>query len=240
MLFFSSGAFFLYQIDRAFSFSPEDTVNAPERVEWNNGHRSYSMASTAASALLMAILLPRLPVFILPWLAAIGVLGIVHALPSMGGRRRLKSIPYLKTASISIAWMVGGVIIPLTITGISSVALISLLCLYRLPVIVSNQLVADFVDREGDQTVSHKSILTTFSERRVKLIVLSLLGSSAVFGVLVLMMTGSYLLVSVDMVGLFLMLYFCLRDHPLTRNTSFILDVLVGWPLITFLLWSLL
>ena len=183
----------------------------------------------------MALLVPQTPPYVLPWLAAIGIIGIAHALPSIGGRRRLKSVPYLKTASISIAWIAGGVLIPIAMTGNNSVVTIGILCLYRLPVIISNQLVADFVDRDGDQSVGNQSILGTLPAKRVQFIVIFLLGTSVVFGLVLAMLTGNYLLVSVDVIGVLIMLVLCIRDRPVLRNISFTLDLLVGWPLLTFL-----
>lgn len=239
-LFFSAGAFFLYQVDRAFSFSREDKFNNPERVEWIAAHRRFVTWSMGASAVVLISILPWLPAEVIPVSALIGIVGIVHALPGIPGRRRIKSFPLVKTGSIAGAWILGGVILPLGIVGDVQPVMIGLICVYRLPIILANLMVADFLDRHGDRKAGLNSFYARWPEKRIKQIAIWLISFSAVTGIAVALIIYSPMLILVDIMGHGFMIYLVVRSHHLTAESLYRLDILVGWPLVTFVISSIL
>ena len=241
ILFFSAGAFILYQIDRAVLISPEDGVNVPEREVWFRDHRVYVVISVSFSSTIACVAALGLPLSVVVLGAFVGLAGIMHALPEIGGRRRLKSFGILKSTSIAGAWIVGGVVIPIVYVSAGntiSSSVIWLLAFYRIPILFSNLLVADFLDRRGDNDFGLRSLGFQLPWQTIRILSILLLLVSAVVGLsgaqfMDIFKTG-YSLLFVDLVGHVLIGTVICWKGSIGRERLILLDLLVGWPAVTF------
>jgi hypothetical protein len=245
VLFFCAGAFILYQIDRAFSFSPEDRVNAPDRDNWSRSHRGYVAASLVGACVALVSALPHLPLPLLVVSAFVGLAGVLHALPAIGGVRRFKSFGALKSVAIVLAWIGGGVVIPLVLGPVDfrgGIPIIVFLVVYRTPVVTANLLAADYLDRAGDLSVGLESVGHTIEWSRLRHISLALLLFSVMSGILGTAYLGQagpgWSLLAVDVVGHLAAAGVIARNSPVSRYRLLVLDLFVGWPAITYLVFS--
>ena len=107
-----AGAALVYWADRVLGFSPEDEHAHPDRVAWVRQHRRWLYVEGTALAVTLAAALPLLTAHTLGVAALCGGLGIVHVLPVLPGRRRMKAIGRGRTPTIALAWSVGSVLLP--------------------------------------------------------------------------------------------------------------------------------
>jgi hypothetical protein len=153
LLLASVGAFLVYRVDRLLIPSPEDRVNAADRVDFTSRYR----ALLVVVALLMTIAAAWAAFHLeLAWMevsALVGLMGLVYPLRVLPGGRRPKDIPWLKTLLIAGCWVGGGVLLPAllpsgheTVDGVQ----LALVGGYRVLYVLPNLWLADWKDREGD------------------------------------------------------------------------------------------
>jgi len=241
ILFFAAGAFILYQGDRAFSFSPEDGTNVPDRESWFRVHRFYVRTSIVTALVGVAIASWHLPGLVVAISAMVGLAGVLHALPAFGGKRRFKSFGVLKTLAITGSWIVGGIVIPISFSGVSTshMAIMAFLVVYRIPIILSNLLVSDFLDRQGDLSEGLKSVGYTISWPRLRFISRLLLMFSIIVGIAGVLILGDrgpgLVLLVVDLCGTVFLFAILTTGARMNRERLFMMDILVGWPVVTYL-----
>lgn len=107
-----AGAALVYWADRVLGFSPEDEHAHPDRVVWVRQYRRWLYVEGTALAVTLTAALPLLTAHTLGVAALCGGLGIVHVLPVLPGRRRMKAIGRGRTPTIALAWSVGSVLLP--------------------------------------------------------------------------------------------------------------------------------
>ena len=147
------GSFLVYRVDRLFVHSPEDVVNANERVGFTVQYRVVLVAIAVVMTFAAAWAAFHLELAWMEVSLAVGMLGLVYPLRILPGGRRPKDIPWLKTLLIAGCWVGGGVVLPAVMPNQGpSVRFEALLTLvvYRTLNIIPNLLIADWVDRVGD------------------------------------------------------------------------------------------
>lgn len=106
------GSSLVYWSDRVLGYSPEDIDAHPDRVAWVRSHRTVLTVEAAALSAGLLFVLPMLRVDTLMAAALCGLLGLVHVVPVLPGRRRMKALPWGKRTSIAATWAVGSTVLP--------------------------------------------------------------------------------------------------------------------------------
>ena len=147
------GAFLVYRVDRLFVHSPEDVVNANERVGFTVQYRVVLVAIAVVMTFAAAWAAFHLELAWMEVSLAVGMLGLVYPLRILPGGRRPKDILWLKTLLIAGCWVGGGVLLPALMPGQGEpvdVAALALVGIYRTLFVLPNLWVADWLDRVGD------------------------------------------------------------------------------------------
>jgi len=152
-----AGAALVYWADRVLGFSPEDEHAHPDRIVWVETYRLWLYVEGVSLAVLLAASLPRLTGRTIVVAAICGGLAVVHVLPVLPGRRRMKAMGRGQAVTIAFAWAVGSVLLPwieaggggrvsfsVSGTTVGTVFLAQFLAVY------ANVLVAGWSDRRGD------------------------------------------------------------------------------------------
>lgn len=228
------GTFLVYQFERALHPSPEDAFNHPARLAWSARHRRYVWISSVVALAGALATLPFLRPATLGVGAALGVLSGFYMLPVGAGRRRLKSIWYLKPLTIAGAWAVGGVVLPVIEAGTPVTLAVVAFLGYRLLFVLPNALLADWPDRYGDAQVGLSTFATRYDLTRIQQWIGGVLFVGFCGGVGVLVEGSASWLLGVDLLGLGLMAILTLRPLPHSRwFFGFVLDAIVAWPIVT-------
>jgi hypothetical protein len=241
LLLASVGAFLVYRVDRLLIPSPEDRVNAADRVDFTSRYR----ALLVVVALLMTIAAAWAAFHLeLAWMevsALVGLMGLVYPLRVLPGGRRPKDIPWLKTLLIAGCWVSGGVLLPALMPTRGEpvdVFALALVGIYRTLFVLPNLWVADWQDREGDACFDVIGWAGQLSEadlicwiKSAWCLAIGLLFSMAAFG----LPSQLLILESVLVTGS--------TRHAISvcrKGTGgmAILDLWIGSPLITWLLWG--
>lgn len=231
----ASGALLVYHADRAFFKASEDVANAPERLLWYKEHRVYLFISTSVAGAGVILGACLVDFTVLLWGTSIGVVGLLYAAPLPFISSRIKDVPFLKTLLIVACWVIGGVILP-TKDGISTPELIliaSFKCLYIFP----NVLMAEWVDRSGDEQQG----IVTFGAQ----LTLPMIQIISVVGLLVsilLLWHWSFLftrldVLAIDLFGMFGMLIMLFTNESWNGERIIWLDLWVGSGLVTWVFW---
>jgi len=232
----AAGALLVYHTDRAVFNSEEDKGNAPHRLEWYGRHRSYLIVSTILAILGIGVSVFILPVYVLISGAILGVLGLLYAAPLFNRKLRLKNIPIVKSVLILFCWVGGGLVLPLW--GSVSATTLVLFALYRCLYLLPNLLLAEWVDSPGDTIVGIRSMGASMSIRAIRITaVLSFLGAVACSITLIYHGVNSILL-AVDMIGFCATIWMINSISKWSTNHIVWLDLLVGFPAITWLVYS--
>ena len=118
------------------------------------------------------------------------------------GRRRLKTIWWLKPLAIAGAWAVGGVVVPAVEAGRGAVPVVVGIAVYRLLLILPNVLLADWLDRAGDARAGLGTAATHLGPEPLRRTALGLLGLGAGVGAGLVGLAGvPAWLVGLDLVG---------------------------------------
>ena len=149
VLMASCGALIVYHVDRALLKSPEDSINAQDRVQWFDSRMPFVGVSTFFAAIGAIWGATQTSTDILMFALVMGFIGLFYSVPVLTGKKRLKDYPFLKTALILCCWVGGGVLLP--VVGQAEPELIWAFAAYRTCSIIPNLLVADWVDQTGDR-----------------------------------------------------------------------------------------
>ena len=211
--------------------APEDAGNHPGRTRWVARHRLRLVALCGASTA-GGLWLAR-GFGLATWAAALALVGAsaAYALPLAG--RRLKTLPVVKPLVVGVAWALATVALPLLETSGRVAGAGWMLTGVRLLTVAANVLVHDWADRAGDARAGAGTLPEGWQWKHLRraagaLVVLALALDgvlAAVFGPLAL----------VDAGGLVLFLAVLYREPPPGWRTSLALDLIVAWPLVTWL-----
>ena len=229
------GTALVYQLDRGLDFSPEDRFNRPAYGAWRRAHRDYVRGTVLLCTVVGIGMLPFLrPVTIAAGLG-LGLVGLLHVIPVLGPRRRLKTFAWLKPLSISAVWALGGVLLPVLEADRSITVGVAALAGYRFVIVLVNTLLADWGDRDGDARANLQTLATEWSSPTLFYVVRGLLLTTLAAGLIV---TAGYRLplLLVDLGGL-LAMFVLVRgsETGLTRARRVAIDAVVAWPAVTAL-----
>ena len=231
------GTFLVYQGERALFEAPEDAFNQPQRQGWVRRHRGFVRGASGVAAVAALAMLPLLRPVTLAVSVGLAGVSLLYVAPLLPGRRRLKTIWYVKPLAFSGAWAMGGVVLPVLEADAPLHAGVWLLVVYRFLFVWPNVLLADWADREGDARAGLRTVATEWSSRRLHGLA-ALAPALAVAGALgAILWYDSPRLLYLDAIGPALMLAAVgLRPGSHARFFySFIIDALVAWPLLTWL-----
>lgn len=244
----SVGAFLVYRVDRLLIDSPEDALNTPERLDFSRRHRLVLLASAAGLMVMAMALALTMRVLWLEMALVVGIAGLVYPLKILPGGQRPKDIAWLKTALVACCWVGGGVLLPLVLfSGGVSLVVAAAVGVYRVLWIVPNLLASDWIDRAGDQAAGSGNLVASWSVRRAQRVLW--LGLSAA-GLLASFLAFSGLppgWLAMDFAGMAILSWAAWRvircdesdvvsaEKPHAAHIV-VLDVLVAWPLLTWIL----
>lgn len=232
------GAFLVYRVDRLFVSSPEDAVNAADRVGFTTRYRVILVSLAVAMTLAAAWAAFHLELAWMEVSFAVGLLGLVYPLRILPGGRRPKDIPWLKTTLIAGCWVGGGVLLPAVMPGngpaVGGLEL-ALLGVYRILFVLPNLWLADWLDRAGDAGSGVPGWGGNLTERW-------LMGVLA-GGVLLLAGMGFARfqpgLLIIDGALFLGMLGYAWRMRRTGKGSITALDLWVGAPMLTWVIWTL-
>ena len=220
----------IYQIEHWAPWAREDALNHPERRAWwaaRAGLRLAWLVGLGATALALAVTL-RGPVLVLGFV--LGGAVVLYVVPLLPGRRRLKASRWATPLVVSLAWALGGVVVPVLHAGAGvSVGVLAFVA-YRAALVWPNVLLADWPDRAGDARAGLRTLASTMAPGRLRqlaaapLVVALLAGGGAVLGGFVPALFAFMLVVVLG---------------PWPREGWFYplgLDLLVAWPLVPALI----
>lgn len=231
-----AGTLLVYQAERFVYRAAEDEINQPKRIAWAKENRVYVRGSLLAALVGALLVLPRLRPEVLVVGAGLAVLSTVYMLPVLPGKKRLKGAGYLKPGAIALGWSVGGVVLPVLEVQQALSLTVVLLGGYRFFLVFANALVSDWPDRKGDEAVglvtpagrNEEGVLRRFA-------LLAVLVSMGLGVILLWKGTVPRMLLLVDGVGLVLLATWIAGPWYKRWYFGLILDVLVAWPVVTFL-----
>ncbi|MBO6575508.1 MAG: UbiA prenyltransferase family protein [Rhodothermales bacterium] len=226
----AAGSFAIYLLDRAWPFSPEDAANRPERATWHGDHRWYRFPALILAIGLSLWALLQLPRAVWLFAAALTVLAGLHAVP-LGGRR-LKASAWLKPSLVAAAWAAGAVLIVPFATGGEITRAVVLLLAVRGLTVAANVVLTDLADSEGDAAAGLTSLATRSGERAVRSLASALIIAGAVLCLAQFVRSGNVLW-SVEALGL--VLYLAVVQRRAALPEPIVLDLLVAWPAVTWL-----
>ena len=152
-----AGAALVYWADRVLGFSPEDEHAHPDRVVWVETYRRWLYVEGVSLAVMLVASLPRLTGRTIVVAAMCGGLAVVHVLPVLPGRRRMKAMGRGQAVTIALTWAVGSVLLPWVEAGagmgsgsrVSGVTVGGVFLAQTL-IVYANVVVAGWTDRRGD------------------------------------------------------------------------------------------
>ncbi len=166
------GTWAVYLWDAGNGITREDQINQPERAKF---YRTYPLFRHTIPIML------TIPTALAIWLAqpswetdllllamiTIGAAYVLRIIPTKYTRKRLKEIGSIKTYLITIAWLLGGVFLPLS-AGVRTDAgpaaplwvILSFLCL----LLFFDTLALDYRDRRGDKSSGLVTIAVTIGK----------------------------------------------------------------------------
>jgi len=236
----SAGAFLIYQVDRAFFPAPEDALNQPDRLDWVGRHRGWVWGASLTAGVVALVMIPLLKSGTLVLGVLLGLIGLLYVGPFFPHRRRLKAFGSWKPWVIGLAWVVGGVILPVVEAGGAVSGKVVALAVYRMLFLIPNVLLSDWPDRKGDALIGIRTPATWLPLQRLQQIA-ALSAMAALVGALfAIWFFEGPLLLYVDMAGPGLMLVMVLRTLPTSRwFYGFLIDAIVAWPAVTAIVWML-
>ena len=191
------GSWAVYLRDSAASCDAEDSISQPRRAAIFRGSTLWCVVLPMISgALAVAFgLLARPSAETLVLLGVVGVLGLLHALPSSrNGRKKgfaTKRFAAVKSIVVSIAWAVAAVGLPVLESGGDQNRSITMaaiwLAMLLVPLLLADSLLLDLRDRLADRDFGLRTIAVRVGPRGIHALVGSLLG----LGVMMILLGAS-------------------------------------------------
>lgn len=229
------GTSLLYLADRALGPSPEDRVNRPGRLEWRRQNWLWILAEALGLTTGILACLPFLQGRTMLAGIGIGGLGLVHVLPGLGGWGG-KPSGWGKPLLVSGVWAAGAVLLPVVEAGHDLTPAVYFVLGYRWLLILPNVLFADWSDRKGDRAAGLRSWARGWSLSRVRW------GGSLLAGTAALAAGGAvasgwapWILLVDALGGGAMVLGIWTLDPGASARQALLLDLLVGWPVVTAL-----
>ena len=225
----AAGVFLIYVVDRAWTRAPEDRANRPARVRWHKRHAWYRWAAAAAAFAAMGWAIPSLPGSAVAAAGALGAAGLVHVVSGAPKRH-----PLAKPAAIAAGWGIGSVLLPVLLAQPAAAMILAILFV-RSAAVAANVLLSDIHDTEGDRAESLPSVAGvrgTAAARGGAQI--CLLAAAAV--ALVAFAAWDSPLWGIEASGLII---FGATAHWKNTPHPVVLDLLVGWPAVTWAVFAL-
>jgi len=231
------GTALVYWVDRVLGFSPEDRYAHPDRVAWVDAHRTWLQVEAVGLVVIGGVSLSCLRPETIVGAVIFGCISLVHVVPVLPGKRRVKALEWGKRSSIAAAWAFGAVLLPWLEAGRldASAWLLAGLVASRFGAVWANLVMADWADRPGDQTAG----LPTLSAPSEQAVRLRATVATAGSGVLVAVLGGAGMipptLAAVEAAGALALTVAVwtvqLRQYP---HHLLVLDALIGWPVLTY------
>jgi hypothetical protein len=253
------GAALVYWADRVLGFSPEDRYAHPDRVAWVDAHRPWLWVEAVGLVVIGGVSLTWLRPETIVGAVIFGGISLVHVVPVLPGKRRVKALKWGKRSSIAAAWALGAVLLPWLEAGRldTSVWLLAGLVASRFAAVWANLVMADWADRPGDHTAGLPT-LSAPSEQAVRVratvatagsgVLIAVLGGAGMIplvlatagsGVLIAVLGGAGMiplaLAAVEAAGALALTVAVWTVQPRRyRHHLLVLDALIGWPVLTY------
>lgn len=232
------GTLLVYQLDRELGWSPEDRFNQPERQAWMRRHRTYVWSTVAGGTVFGVAAVPFLRPVTVGVGIGIGGIGILHVIPLLPGRRRLKAIGLVKPLTIGAAWALGSVLLPVIEAKAPVTKGDMALVGYRFCFVVPTVLLADLADRKGDARAGLHTVATRWTASQLRKMAGGILIFAVGGGLVAIWGFGAPALLYVDLIGPLLMGGVVGRWPSWSRWTRDMgPDLLVAWPAVTAAVW---
>ena len=173
------GTLGLYLLDSVRSAEREDAISQPERASYFRKHRAPAVISSFASLVLALVCIglarPGWGAWcILFLLALLGGSYLSPVIPLRGGWATLKSFSYVKPVTISLAWLLGALLVGWDSVGSStpggSISHSLLFALSTLPLLLLDSIWLDRRDRLADVAFGHPTISSAISAEWFQLV----------------------------------------------------------------------
>lgn len=227
----------MYWADRVLGFSPEDRYAHPDRVAWVDAHRTWLWIEAVGLVVIGGVSLAWLRPETVFGAIICGCIALVHVVPILPGKRRIKALAWGKRSSIAAAWALGAVLLPWVEAGRldASAGLLTGLVACRFAAVWANLMMADWADRPGDESAG----LPTYSAPSGRMVRLRATVASVVSGMLIVVLGGAGLippaLAAVEAVGAVALAVAVWTVEPSRdRHHLLLLDALIGWPVLTY------
>jgi len=152
-----AGTFLVYGLDRRMPFSPEDRVGFHDR----RGVPAWALAVDGVVMICACLALSaaaRIMVF------GLGAFSMAYVMPVLPGRRRMKDIPFVKSALVAMGWATACVLVPLfDAPGAHMGRKAYMLAAYRTLFLLPNAILADWPDRFADQRMGIRTLANSVS-----------------------------------------------------------------------------
>ena len=244
VLIASAGAFLIYQIDRIWLYSPEDAINQPDRVRWYKKNQAINRVLSAVAAGASLIALFWISKHTLLICLGVGLAGLVYLIPMGPTSFRIKGVWFGKPLIITLCWGFGAVILPVLDAGIPIDENVFTFFLYRILLVLSNVILADLPDREGDLASGLKTMAVLFSRKRLVKLALFFAAASASLGLMYGIILLREPILFVDLIGACLMM--CVAIHAYSEQTTatqftygYVPDLIIAWPAVTVIVYYL-
>lgn len=229
------GTTLIYLVDRVLGRSPEDHVNQPGRLNWARHYQGWIRAQVGFLCTGVVLSFPLLQWNTLGAAALLGGIGGVHLWSGLSGSGGAVMARLFKPLAVAGTWAVGAVVLPVIESGGSLSVPVLGLVIYRLLFILPNVLLCDWGDRAGDVAAGLQPWTEEATARGVRwgasgLLLLAVAGAAGATTV-----HPQPVLLGVDAIGPLLMLGAVWTADPGRAGHRLVLDLLVGWPVVTAL-----
>ena len=235
-----ASAFLIYLADRVWFNREEDKINDPERRVWYSLHPHFAWIAGAVALIVILLCIPFLPITAIGVGIVLGFGALLYLKVEGPGAIPLKGHWLIKPLAISVCWGFGGVVFPVIALGESVDTSVVGLFLYRVPLILSNVLLADWPDRAGDMAFELRTLAVLLEPQDLRSLAGGLAGLSLLLGSAYGLWMAWPAPFYVDLLGPILMVVLALRMFEFSRQTlGFTADLIVAWPLVTALFISI-
>jgi len=229
--------------------SPEDAVNAPERLQ--NAEASALRQRTplilAASLAIWGFI--SLPSSWWPGIVLLGFAGLIYPIRFLPGGRRLKDWSVVKTGLIAACWIGGGVVLPALLGSTesptvsngmpmeigTSAGVILWTALYRLAYIVPNLLFVDWLDAKGDREFGTEGLGARMGPSGIRQASMASILLAAVCGWMMMEQGIPLALIMIDVVGLLGLGATVWTGLSNSTVRAVHVDLWAGFPIVTWL-----
>lgn len=250
----SIGAFLVYRLDHLLVASPEDDLNAPQRVVFTRRNRTplAVIASILGAVGAVVVFVGDVHWWEIAFLVGMG--GILYPLRILPGGLRPKDVPFFKSALIVASWVGGGVVLPAWLfydgsaAGFEEVAV--LIIGFKVVFVLPNLIAVDWLDRSGDRLEQVGSIVKGWSESAARHVVIAMwITGCALLAILLTLGLDPVLggIEAVGLTGLTMASLATIKEQKTESSTrsdlradgAVMLDLWVAFPVISWLWWFL-